>query len=161
MSNVKASRNGVKREFPIEVWDKMPADKYGWTKQAELPEEVKALRTENSIKEEELFNARFTRMNEIGMVLMPTGDFFAPKLATGAVTNKVEVIAMSDEEFEFLLTTTAKGFQELADKKVEAGDKKTTPVAVEKANAPKKEKTPAKEKPVKTTKEKANAPSEK
>jgi hypothetical protein len=44
MSDIKATRNGVKREFPIEVWDKMPADKYGWTKQAELPEEVKALR---------------------------------------------------------------------------------------------------------------------
>lgn len=107
MSNVKATRNGVNREFPIEVWNKMPADKYGWTKQAELPAEVKELRGQSE------------KMD----------------------SNPGEGIKVNGQE----------------------GDSLLPPIATkEKANAPKNEKAPAKEKVVKekttkATKEKANA----
>ena len=41
MSQIKASRNGITRQFDVDYWNSLPADKYGWVAAAEVPEEVK------------------------------------------------------------------------------------------------------------------------
>lgn len=56
METIKATRDGVKRTFPIDVWKAMPDDKYGWKQSAEVPKEVKEAKAakEAAAKEAEI-----------------------------------------------------------------------------------------------------------
>lgn len=38
---VKATKNGITREFDERLWNNMPEDKYGWVRAAETPEVLK------------------------------------------------------------------------------------------------------------------------
>ena len=48
MPQIKAIRQGETRYFDVNVWKKLPANKYGWKLVAEVPEEVKAMKEAGS-----------------------------------------------------------------------------------------------------------------